>query len=129
MPARALREHVVELLACIETAGYAVRAASTLRLRVGALVCAAVVARACRYFESSGYAVRVARTLRLRVGALVCAAVVARACRCFESSVYAVRVARTLRLRVGALVCAAVVARARADALSPASTLCAWPGR
>ena len=63
MPARALREHVVELLACIETAGYAVRAASTLRLRVGALVCAAVVARA------------------------------------------------------------------RADALSPASTLCAWPGR
>ena len=36
MPTRALREHVAGLLACIETAGNAVRAASTLRLRVGA---------------------------------------------------------------------------------------------
>jgi pyruvate/2-oxoglutarate dehydrogenase complex dihydrolipoamide dehydrogenase (E3) component len=47
MPTRALHEHVAELLACIETTGYAVRAASTLRLRVGAQVCAAVVGRAC----------------------------------------------------------------------------------
>ena len=64
MPTRALHEHVAGLVACIETAGYAVRAASTLRLRVGEQVCAAVVARAA-------YRARCPQ---------MCAVVVARAC-------------------------------------------------
>ena len=39
MPTRALHEHVAELVAYIETAGYAVHAGTALRLRVGPQVC------------------------------------------------------------------------------------------